>query len=210
MLQYIREAVLEGDQERTRELVESALAEGIESSSLLNEALIPAMDVVGQEYETGIRFLPEMLISAEAMKEAMKILRPILAEAGVAARGRVVLGTVQGDLHDIGKDLVCMMLEGAGFEVIDLGTEVGLEQFVESVREYHPDIVAMSALLTTTMIYMPGVVEALERAGLREAVKIVVGGAPVTQEYADAIGADGYAADAPGAVALVRRLLAKV
>jgi 5-methyltetrahydrofolate--homocysteine methyltransferase len=208
MLQRIREAVLRGDQERTGKLVESALAEGIEPSSLLNEGLIPAMDVVGQEYEAGIRFLPEMLISAEAMKEAMKILRPILAEAGVAARGRVVLGTVQGDLHDIGKDLVGMMLEGAGFEVIDLGTEVGSEQFVESVREYRPDIVGMSALLTTTMIYMPGVVEALERAGLREAVRIVVGGAPITQEYADAIGVDGYAADAPGAVALVRRLLA--
>jgi 5-methyltetrahydrofolate--homocysteine methyltransferase len=208
MLQRIREAVLRGDQERTGKLVESALAEGIEPSSLLNEGLIPAMDVVGQEYEAGIRFLPEMLISAEAMKEAMKILRPILAEAGVAARGRVVLGTVQGDLHDIGKDLVGMMLEGAGFEVIDLGTEVGSEQFVESVREHRPDIVGMSALLTTTMIYMPGVVEALERAGLREAVRIVVGGAPITQEYADAIGVDGYAADAPGAVALVRRLLA--
>jgi 5-methyltetrahydrofolate--homocysteine methyltransferase len=208
MLQRIREAVLRGDQERTGKLVESALAEGIEPSSLLNEGLIPAMDVVGQEYEAGIRFLPEMLISAEAMKEAMKILRPILAEAGVAARGRVVLGTVQGDLHDIGKDLVGMMLEGAGFEVIDLGIEVGSEQFVESVREYRPDIVGMSALLTTTMIYMPGVVEALERAGLREAVRIVVGGAPITQEYADAIGVDGYAADAPGAVALVRRLLA--
>jgi 5-methyltetrahydrofolate--homocysteine methyltransferase len=210
MLQRIRKAVLEGDQEQTGKLVESALADGIEPSSLLNEALIPAMDVVGQEYESGIRYLPEMLISAEAMKEAMKILRPLLADAGVAARGRVVLGTVQGDLHDIGKDLVGMMLEGAGFEVIDLGIEVGSEQFVESIREHRPDIVAMSALLTTTMIYMPEVVQALERAGLREAVKIVVGGAPVTQEYADTIGADGYAADAPGAVALVRRLLGQM
>ncbi|HEX16246.1 MAG TPA: cobalamin-binding protein, partial [Deltaproteobacteria bacterium] len=173
----------------------------------LNEALIPAMEIVGREYEEGERYVPEMLISAEAMKAAMGVLRPRLVETGVRLKGKVVIGTVEGDLHDIGKNLVAMMLEGAGFEVIDLGVEVTAERFVQAVREHKPDVLGMSALLTTTMIHMPEVIEALKEAGLREEVKVIVGGAPVTQEYAEKIGADGYAPDAASAVEVVKRLL---
>ncbi|MFC2077979.1 corrinoid protein [Candidatus Bipolaricaulota bacterium] len=206
MLEQIREAVLTGDLDASADLVKQALEDGHEPASVLNEALIPAMDVVGSEYESGIRYIPEMLISAEAMKSAMEVLRPLLAEAGIEPRGRIVLGTVEGDLHDIGKNLVGMMLEGAGFEVIDLGVEVSADQFVAAVREHAPQVVAVSALLTTTMIYMPIVVKALEEAGLRASTKIMVGGAPITQEFADKIGADGYAPDAPSAAALAGRL----
>jgi 5-methyltetrahydrofolate--homocysteine methyltransferase len=165
------------------------------------------MEKVGEEYERGERFIPEMLVAADAMKAAMVSLRPRLQEAGIRPRGRVVLGTVDGDLHDIGKNLVGMMLEGAGFEVIDLGVEVPSETFVEAVREHRPEILALSALLTTTMIHMPEVIEALRSAGLRGGVQVMVGGAPVTQEYAERIGADGYAADAPSAVTLAKRLV---
>ncbi len=207
MLDDLKQAVLEGDQEQAVALTEKALAEGTDAGRILNDALIAAMDIVGGEYERGDRYVPEMLISAEAMKGAMGILRPKLAEAGVKSRGKVVLGTVEGDLHDIGKNLVIMMLEGAGFEVEDLGIEVPAERFVEAVREHQPELLGMSALLTTTMVYMPDVIKALDEAGLRDRVKVVLGGAPVTQEYSDKIGADGYAADAASAVELVKRLV---
>jgi len=207
MLNEIREAVLRGDLDAARRATADALADGIAPGEILNDALIAAMDVVGEEYESGIRFIPEMLISAEAMKSAMTVLRPVLAEAGIEPRGRIVLGTVEGDLHDIGKDLVGMMLEGAGFEVIDLGVEVAAERFVDAVREHRPNLVGMSALLTTTMVYMPEVIRALEDAGLRDSVRVIIGGAPVTAEYADEIGADGYAEDAAGAVRLATRLI---
>ena len=165
------------------------------------------MDVVGREYEEGERYIPEMLISAEAMKAAMEVLRPKLVETGAKPRGKVVIGTVEGDLHDIGKNLVAMMLEGAGFEVIDLGVEVTAKQFVHAVGEHKPDILGMSALITTTMVHMPEVIEALKQTGLRNKVKVMVGGAPITQEYADEIGADGYAPDAASAVELAKRLV---
>ena len=208
MLKELKRAVLEGDEERAAELTRSVLEEGIEPARILNEGLVPAMDVVGREYEEGERYIPEMLISAEAMKAAMEVLRPKLVETGAKPRGKVVIGTVEGDLHDIGKNLVAMMLEGAGFEVIDLGTEVTAEQFVQAVEEHNPDIVGMSALLTTTMVHMPEVIEALKKAGLRDdKVKVIVGGAPITQEYADKIGADGYAPDAASAVELAKRLV---
>jgi len=207
MLEELKRAVLSGDDERAAELTKKALEEGIEPGKVLNEALIPAMEIVGREYEEGERYVPEMLISAEAMKAAMGVLRPRLVETGVRLKGKVVIGTVEGDLHDIGKNLVAMMLEGAGFEVIDLGVEVTAERFIQAVREHKPDVLGMSALLTTTMIHMPEVIEALKEAGLREEVKVIVGGAPVTQEYAEKIGADGYAPDAASAVAVVKKLL---
>ena len=207
MLEELKRAVLSGDDERAAELTKKALEEGIEPGKVLNEALIPAMEIVGREYEEGERYVPEMLISAEAMKAAMEVLRPRLVETGVRLKGKVVIGTVEGDLHDIGKNLVAMMLEGAGFEVIDLGVEVTAERFIQAVREHKPDVLGMSALLTTTMIHMPEVIEALKEAGLREEVKVIVGGAPVTQEYAEKIGADGYAPDAANAVAVVKKLL---
>lgn len=208
-MEDLKQAVLEGEQEKASELTTKALADGVGAEKVLNEALISAMDIVGSEYEQGERYVPEMLISAEAMKGAMDVLRPKLAEAGVKARGKVVIGTVEGDLHDIGKNLVVMMLEGAGFEVVDLGIEVPASKFVEAVREQKPDILGMSALLTTTMVYMPEVIKALDEAGVRGDVKVVLGGAPVNQEYADKIGADGYAADAAAAVELAKKLVSQ-
>ena len=207
MIEAIKQAVLDGDRAKVIEQTAAALDAGKQPKEILDQALTPAMDIVGEEYERGDRYVPEMLISAEAMKGAMKTLRPLLAEAGVEPRGRVVIGTVEGDLHDIGKDLVVMMLEGAGFEVSDLGVEVSSESFVEAVQETHPNILAMSALLTTTMTYMPTVVDALKNAGLRNGVRVIVGGAPVTQAFADQIGADGYAPDAASAVKLAVSLL---
>jgi len=207
MIEAIKQAVLEGDREKVTELTASALDAGTEPKEILDRALTPAMDIVGEEYERGDRYVPEMLISAEAMKGAMRQLKPLLADAGVEPKGRIVIGTVEGDLHDIGKDLVAMMLEGAGFEVANLGVEVSAETFVEAVRDRKPNILALSALLTTTMVQMPEVIGALRTAGLRDSVKVIVGGAPVTQAYADEVGADGYAADAAGAAKLAASLV---
>jgi len=206
MLDKIKQAVLAGEMEGIAELTNQALAQGIEAREILDQALTPAMDIVGKEYEDGERYVPEMLISAETMKGAVTILKPLLAEAGVEARGKFVIGTVEGDLHDIGKDLVAMMIEGAGFEVINLGAEITAEGFVNAVKEHKPDIIGMSALLTTTMIHMPEVIDALKQASLRDQVKVMIGGAPVTQEYADEIGADGYAPDAASATKLAKSL----
>jgi len=206
MLDKIKQAVLAGEMEGIAELTNQALAQGIEAGEILNQALTPAMDIVGREYEDGDRYIPEMLISAETMKGAVLVLKPLLVEAGVEARGKLVIGTVEGDLHDIGKDLVAMMVEGAGFEVTNLGAEITAEQFVNAVKEYKPNIIGMSALLTTTMIHMPEVIDALKQAGLRDQVKVIIGGAPVTQSYADKIGADGYAADAASATKLAKSL----
>ena len=207
MLDKIKQAVIAGAMESIAELTKQALAQGIGARDILDKALTPAMDIVGEEYERGERYVPEMLISAETMKASVAILKPLLVEAGVEARGKVVIGTVEGDLHDIGKDLVAMMLEGAGFEVINLGTEVTAEEFLKAAKEHNPDIIGMSALLTTTMTHMPEVIDALKQAGLRDKVKVMIGGAPVTQEYADKIGADGYAPDAASATRLAKSLL---
>ena len=206
MLDKIKQAVLAGEMEGIAELTNQALAQGIEAGEILNQALTPAMDIVGREYEDGDRYIPEMLISDETMKGAVLVLKPLLVEAGVEARGKLVIGTVEGDLHDIGKDLVAMMVEGAGFEVINLGAEITAEQFVNAVKEHKPNIIGMSALLTTTMIHMPDVIDALKQAGLRDQLKVMIGGAPVTQAYADKIGADGYAADAASATKLAKSL----
>ena len=206
-LDTIYDAVLNGNAKAATAGVEAALQAGETPQMILNEACIPAMAEVGALFEEGEKFVPEMLISARAMAAAMTILRPLLVEAGVKTVGKVVLGTVHGDLHDIGKNLVGMRLEGAGFEVVDLGTDVQPQQFVDAVMQHHPDIVGMSALLTTTTKSMPMTITALTEAGLRDKIKILVGGAPITDEFAKKIGADGFAADAGSAARAARALI---
>jgi 5-methyltetrahydrofolate--homocysteine methyltransferase len=205
-LKAIYDGVVEGDNASVQQQVQEALAGGTDASAILNEALIPAMAEVGRLFEEGEYFVPEMLISARAMKGAMAYLKPHLQAADVKYAGNVVLGTVKGDLHDIGKNLVALMLEGAGFQVVDLGSDVTPEKYVAAVRESGANIVAMSALLTTTMVNMRSTITALEEAGLRDKVKVLIGGAPVTDSFAKQIGADGYAPDASRAVAVARSL----
>jgi 5-methyltetrahydrofolate--homocysteine methyltransferase len=207
VLQNLNDAIMDGNASSTPALVNQALAEGLPASKILNEAMIAAMNHVGKLFEEGEFFVPEMLIAARAMQAGLAVLKPHLALAEVKAAGRVVAGTVKGDLHDIGKNLVCMLLEGAGFEIIDLGTDVAPEKFVQVVQEGRADIVALSALLTTTMPNMKVTIEALKIAGVRDKAKVMIGGAPVTQAYADQIGADGYAPDASRAVALAKSLV---
>ena len=206
-LNDIKKSVIEGDLSATQDQVNQAVAEKIPPETILKEGLIAAMSEVGRMFEDGEFYVPEMLISARAMKGGLAILRPLLASANIKAIGKVIIGTVQGDLHDIGKNLVGMMLEGAGFEVIDLGVDVSPEKYVAAVLEYHPDLVCCSALLTTTMPRMKDIVQALRAASLRDSVKVMIGGAPVTQSFADSIGADGYGRDASTAVSLARQLL---
>ena len=199
--------ILAGHAKEVRHLTEEALALGMEPLDLLFSALIPGLQEVGRRFETGEYFVPEMLVSAKAMQEALGVLRPLLAQSGLKPIGRVMMMTVKGDLHDIGKNLCNIMLEGAGFEVIDLGVNVTPEKMVTAVRRHQPPVVGFSALLTTTMGMFEVNLEALRRAGLRDQVKVMVGGAPVTQEFADSIGADGYAPDASAAVRLAQRLI---
>ena len=202
-LQALSQAVIVGDLESSRKLTRQALDEGVDPLRIFREALVPGMDVVGKKMKAQEYYIPEVLLSARAMKGAAEILRPLIAgNPDAQPTGRVVIGTVSGDLHDIGKNLVGMMLEGAGFEVTDLGTNVSADKFVAAVKEKKANIVALSALLTTTMVRMSDVVKALENAGLRKEIKIMVGGAPVTQRFADEIGADGYSPDAAGAADL--------
>jgi 5-methyltetrahydrofolate--homocysteine methyltransferase len=208
ILETISTAVIEGNLDDIEDLTDDALDEGLSAEEILNKGLMPGMDYVGVEFKAGNMFVPEVLRSAKAMQGSMNILRPLLAETGVKMIGKVLLGTVKGDLHDIGKNLVGMMCEGAGFEIKDLGRDVAPEQFVEAVKEFEPDVVGMSALLTTTMRTMESTVKVLEEAGLRDRVKIMIGGAPVTQAFADQIGADGYASNAAGAADLARKLVA--
>ncbi len=199
----MQEILQTGDGDKLRELVQSALDEGVKPSDILNQGLISGMDVVGEKMKTGEMFIPEVLMSARAMGNALEILKPLLGEEGAAA-GKVIIGTVKGDLHDIGKNLVAMMLESAGLEVIDLGVDVPPEVFVENVVKLKPNVVAMSALLTTTMPMMKATVDAIAESGNREQVKIIIGGAPVNQGYADEIGADGYSSDAGSATQLAK------
>ncbi len=202
------EAILTGDAPASVELVEKALSAGADPKELVTGQMIRAMDEVGRRFEEGEFFVPELLIAGRAMKGALEILRPLLAEQGVQPAGRVVIGTVKGDLHDIGKGLVASMLEGGGFEVLDLGVDVSIEKFIAGVKESGANIVALSALLTTTMPAIKGVIDAMRDAGLLDKCKVIIGGAPVTQEYADSIGADGYSSNANGAVTLARQLVA--
>lgn len=205
----LHQAVLEGDQKLARSLTEAMLAEGVPPMDLITKAMVPAMDEVGRRFECEEYFVPELLLSARAMKGAMELLRPLLTAAGAQPAGRVVIGTVKGDLHDIGKNLVASMLEGGGFEVVDLGADVAPEKFIEAVQNSGAQIVALSALLTVTMPSMRTTIDALNQAGLREKVKVMVGGAPVTPQFATEIGADGYSETASSAVQLARKLVAE-
>lgn len=206
MLKDLYEKVINGEAAAARESVEKALEAGIPPAEILNKGLIAAMAEVGRLFEEGEFYVPEMLIAARAMQAGMEVLKPSLVEADVKASGKVVIGTVKGDLHDIGKNLVSLMLEGAGFEICDLGIDVSPEKFVETVRQEKPDFLALSALLTTTMPNMKATIDSLKDAGLRSDVKVIIGGAPVTESYAAQIGADGYAPDASRAVSLARSL----
>jgi 5-methyltetrahydrofolate--homocysteine methyltransferase len=206
-LQNIYNAILEGDKDAAEENIKSALETGVGATQLLDEAMIPAMREVGKRFEDGDYFVPEMLVAARAMQGGLNLVRPLLLKAGVKPLGSVVMGTVKGDLHDIGKNLVSIMLEGAGFTIHDLGIDVPPEKFVQAVQELHPDVVGISAMLTTTMPGMKTVVDMLASAGLREQVKVIVGGAPLTESFAQQIGADGFASDASRATTLVRSLI---
>jgi 5-methyltetrahydrofolate--homocysteine methyltransferase len=205
-LKALSDAIIKGDQNKSVEITRQALAEGMAAKSVLDDGLIAGMDVVGARFKKNEIYIPEVLIAARAMKMAMEVLEPELVKAGVEPIGKLAIGTVQGDLHDIGKNLVAMMLKGAGFDVIDLGVDVGPEKFVEQVKTKGIQLIGMSALLTTTMPGMEKTVKALKNAGLP--TKVIVGGAPVTQDYADKIGADGYAADAASAVDMAKSLVA--
>ncbi|MGH3510131.1 MAG: corrinoid protein [Nocardioidaceae bacterium] len=209
ILQGLYDETLVGNAPRVLELTHEALGMDMEPQSLLFDALIPSLEEVGARFERGDFFVPEMLIAGRAMSGAMAVLRPLLAETGVQTIGKFVMGTVKGDVHDIGKNLVNIMLEGAGFEVIDLGVQVAPEKFIDAIVEHEPDIVGFSAFLTTTMPMFKANMNALQKAGLRDKVIVMVGGAPVTQEYADAVGADGYAADASQTVKRAKDLLNK-
>jgi 5-methyltetrahydrofolate--homocysteine methyltransferase len=207
IIKEIHNAVMEGQSDVVQEKVRAAMAAGLPASTILNDGMIAAMGEVGCLFEDGEYFVPEMLISARAMQAGLALLKPALKEADVKSAGKVVIGTVKGDLHDIGKNLVAMMLEGAGFEIIDLGADVPPEAFAAAVRENSPQLLAMSALLTTTMSSMIATVEALKEAGVREQVKVMIGGAPVTEAYARQIGADGFSPDASRAVTLAKSLV---
>ena len=206
-LKLLHDAILNGNAKTARTTTEQALAAGTDPLKLVQEYMVPAMDEVGRRFECNEYFVPELLLAARAMKSALELVRPLLVASGVQPTGRVVIGTVKGDLHDIGKNLVSAMLEGSGFEVVDLGVNVTPEQFVAAIRDKKPQIVALSALLTTTMPAMKATVEALQQAGIRDQVKVLVGGAPITQKYADGIGADGYSETAAGAPSLAKQVL---
>jgi corrinoid protein of di/trimethylamine methyltransferase len=207
-LKQLYDAILTGNFKVARAVTEQALAEKIEPQTLVQEHMIPAMNEVGRRYEANEYFVPELLIAARAMKASLELIRPLLTAQGAEPAGRVVIGTVKGALHDIGKNLVAAMLEGAGFEVIDLGVDVPAEKFIAAAQEKHATVIAMSALLTTTMGSMKTVIEAMKTSGVRGKIKVMIGGAPVTQKYADEIGADGYSNNANAAVALARKLVA--
>jgi 5-methyltetrahydrofolate--homocysteine methyltransferase len=209
LLGQLYDQTLVGNGPAVLDLTNQGLAMGLGPETLLYEALIPSLEEVGARFERGDFFVPEMLIAGKAMAGALEILRPLLAETGAQTIGKVVIGTVKGDVHDIGKNLVNIMFEGAGFQVIDLGVQVAPEKFVDAVKEHQPDIVGFSAFLTTTMPMFKANLNALQKSGLRDQVIVMVGGAPVTQEYADVVGADGYAADASAAVFKAKELLAQ-
>ena len=206
ILDELRAAMVDGQAKEAAAKVTQGLAEGMDAGTLLRDGLIAGMAEVGQLYENGEIFVPEMLVAARAMTAALKVLKPHLVDEGVESSGKVAIGTIQGDLHDIGKNLVAMMLEGSGYEIVDLGVDVATDKFIEAIRD-GASVVAMSALLTTTMTNMQTAIEAIKEAGLRDQVRIIIGGAPITKAYADEIGADGYAEDASSAVRLVKEVL---
>ena len=208
-LTRLNEATLAGNRDKVAEITRQALDEGIEINTIIQDGFIPAMSVVGDEFARGIRYIPEMLLAARAMQTGMDVLKPLLINVEVKTLTKVVLGTVKGDMHDIGKNLVRMMLEGSGIEVVDLGVDVSPDRFVEAINTHQPRFVAMSALLTTTMSVMDETIKSLIEAGLKEKVSVLIGGAPINQKFADEIGADGYAANAGEAVTKIKDLLAR-
>jgi corrinoid protein of di/trimethylamine methyltransferase len=208
-LEKLYTAVLEGDAKSSAAITKQALDEGVAPMTLVTDTMVPAMDEAGRRFEAEEYFVPELLLAARAMKAAMALIRPLLVASGAKSAGRVAVGTVKGDLHDIGKNLVASMLEGGGFEVLDLGADVSPEKFIAAVKEQGAQVVCLSALLTVTMPAMKTTIEALKTAGVRGSVKVLVGGAPVTAQYANEIGADGYGENANSAVALTRKLLAE-
>jgi len=205
--QELADAIIKGDNTASKELAEKLVADGVSATDILNDGLVPGMNVVGTKFKANEMYIPEVLIAARAMHAAMDIIKPLLAEGGAEMKGTVVVGTVQGDLHDIGKNLVCMMLEGGGFQVVDVGVDIPADKFVEEVKKANANVVGLSALLTTTMPAMKEVIDALKADSDTANVKVMVGGAPLTQEYADSIGAAGYAADASSAVDLAGELM---
>jgi 5-methyltetrahydrofolate--homocysteine methyltransferase len=208
-LTKLHEVILNGDSKSAIAITKQALAEGADPIEIVNQHMIPAMDEAGRRFECEEYFVPELLLAARAMKGALELIRPLLAARGDEPIGRVVIGTVKGDLHDIGKNLIASMLEGGGFEVIDLGTDVSPEKFVQAVKERHANVVCLSALLTVTMPSMKTTIDALKSAGVRDQVRVLVGGAPVTEQWAKEIGADGYGSNAAAAVPLARSVLGK-
>ena len=206
-LKKLKESIISGDLDTSVQITKEAIVEKIDPQEIIQKYMIPAMDVIGGEFERNEVFVPELLMAARAMKGSLELIRPLLIERGIEPQGRVIIGTVKGDLHDIGKNLVASMLEGSGFEVENMGVDVPSEKIVAAVQSNRIDIVALSALLTTTMPAMKDVIETLKEAGLRDKVKVIVGGPAVTQEFCDQIGADGYSENANGAVGLARRLL---
>jgi 5-methyltetrahydrofolate--homocysteine methyltransferase len=206
-LDNVYTAVLNGNAPKAVEATNAALADGTPADNILHEACIPAMTEVGRLFESGEKFVPEMLIAARAMQAVVNILKPLLVDSASRSLGKVVIGTVAGDLHDIGKNLVGMMLEGAGFELVDLGTDVSSAQFVEAVSTHQPDIVGMSALLTTTMPAIKTTMDAMTEAGVRQNVKVLIGGAPINEDFANKVGADGFAADAGSAPRVAKMVL---
>ncbi|HOW72382.1 MAG TPA: corrinoid protein [Phycisphaerae bacterium] len=207
-LKKLHDALLAGDAKTVVAVTKEALEGGIAPGDLVYKHMVPALGEAGAKFEANELFVPELLLIARAMKNAMEIIRPLLAKSGAKPVGRVAIGTVKGDLHDIGKNLVASMLEGGGFEVVDLGVDVGAEKFIAAVKEKSVNVIALSALLTTTMPFIKTVIEALKSSGLRDKVKVIVGGAPVTQDYANEVGADGYSDNANGAVNIARKLVA--
>jgi 5-methyltetrahydrofolate--homocysteine methyltransferase len=208
-LKQLYDAVLTGNAKTAKAITEKAIAEKVDAQLMVSKYMIPAMDEVGRRFEANEYFVPELLISARAMKTALGLIAPLLKASGAQPAGRVAIGTVKGDLHDIGKNLVAAMLEGGGFEIIDLGVDVTPEKFIDAVKTKNANVVALSALLTTTMPMMKNTIESLKTAGVRQQVKVIIGGAPVTQKYAEEIGADGYADNASSAVTLARTCVAK-
>ncbi len=209
LFEEMADEVLKGNSAPVKELTLRALSQNISAEEILNKGLVAGMSVVSEKFKNNEIFIPEVLISARAMSSGLEILKPLLAESKVESKGKVIIGTVKGDLHDIGKNIVALLLQGAGFDVVDLGADVSKEKFVEFAKKEKADIIGMSALLTTTMLYMKETIEALQEAGLRQNIKVIIGGAPVTDSYASQIQADGYAPDAASAIDLSKQLLDK-
>ncbi len=207
IFEQIAENVEAGKADDVKSLTEKAVSEKVPAKDILSNGLVKGMLSIGEKFKKNEVYIPEVLIAARAMKAGMAIVKPLLSEADIGAQGKIIVGTVKGDLHDIGKNIVCIMLEGAGYNVVDIGIDVPKEKFLEEIKKEKPDVVGLSALLTTTMTYMKEIADAIHGSDLKDKVKVIIGGAPITQEYADEIGADGYAADAATAVDIVKQLI---